>query len=283
MGNMKVSQGKCEQCGEDGRNLRLVLKKRVCSRCETIRRAAHNIPGLLVVSVAEAKGHEWLAGLCGMTDIPPANVLDLEGVIAARDNEIDKQKNIVAELVEAVLKSEETVKNQSKSIKALNTVLANAKAANSDITDKYNAISDEVADLLECNKNLNQERLALVAQIEKLTAAATTVKDDLANVEKNLSFAGEIPFDPDNESHLAIVCACEELCTMLIQKNTAYGNSALEPLRMFSKASPREQLLVRIDDKLSRLARGGEFPGDDTIVDLAGYLVLLMAHDRMAV
>jgi hypothetical protein len=70
---------------------------------------------------------------------------------------------------------------------------------------------------------------------------------------------------------------------MLIQKNTAYGNSALEPLRMFSKASPREQLLVRLDDKLSRLARGSEFPGDDTIVDLAGYLVLLMAHDRLAV
>jgi hypothetical protein len=52
---------------------------------------------------------------------------------------------------------------------------------------------------------------------------------------------------------------------------------------MFSKASPREQLLVRIDDKLSRLAHGSEFPGDDTIVDLAGYLVLLMAHDRLVV
>ena len=62
---------------------------------------------------------------------------------------------------------------------------------------------------------------------------------------------------------------------MLISKNKAYGNSALNPVRVFSKASPQEQILVRIDDKLSRLARGSEYPGDDTIDDLLGYLVLL--------
>jgi len=119
-------------------------------------------------------------------------------------------------------------------------------------------------------------------QVEKLTASPVVeAEDNLAKAGKNesFSFAGEISFDPDNEAQLAIVCACEDLCTMLIRKNTAYGNSALEPLRLFSKASTREQLLVRIDDKLSRLDRGREFPGDDTIVDLAGYLVLLMAHD----
>ena len=44
---------------------------------------------------------------------------------------------------------------------------------------------------------------------------------------------------------------------------------------MFSRAEPEEQLLVRIDDKLSRIARGSEFENDDTILDLIGYLVLL--------
>jgi len=34
------------------------------------------------------------------------------------------------------------------------------------------------------------------------------------------------------------------------------------------------QIDCRIDDKLSRLARGSEFPGDDTVLDLAGYLIL---------
>lgn len=63
---------------------------------------------------------------------------------------------------------------------------------------------------------------------------------------------------------------------MLIEKNAAYGNAALDPVRVFSKADPAEQILVRIDDKLSRLKRGHEYPGDDTIRDLIGYLVLLL-------
>lgn len=63
---------------------------------------------------------------------------------------------------------------------------------------------------------------------------------------------------------------------MLIAKNRAYGDSALEPVRVFSKTDTIEQLYVRIDDKLSRIQRGHEYPGDDTIFDLVGYLVLLL-------
>jgi hypothetical protein len=63
---------------------------------------------------------------------------------------------------------------------------------------------------------------------------------------------------------------------MLIEKNRAYGDSALEPVRVFSKSDTVEQLYVRIDDKLSRIERGHEYPGDDTIFDLIGYLVLLL-------
>jgi len=42
-----------------------------------------------------------------------------------------------------------------------------------------------------------------------------------------------------------------------------------------SRASTEEQLLVRIDDKLSRLARGAA-AGEDVVRDLVGYLVLLL-------
>jgi hypothetical protein len=68
---------------------------------------------------------------------------------------------------------------------------------------------------------------------------------------------------------------CNEIKDMLIGKNLAYGDSALNPVRVFSKANSYEQLLVRIDDKLSRFARGKEYPGDNDIDDLIGYLVLL--------
>lgn len=75
--------------------------------------------------------------------------------------------------------------------------------------------------------------------------------------------------------------SCHEVAHMLIKKNIAYGDSALNPVRVFSKADPREQLHVRIDDKLSRMMRGTDYPGDNDIDDLIGYLILLkIAKER---
>lgn len=74
---------------------------------------------------------------------------------------------------------------------------------------------------------------------------------------------------------------CYAIAAMLCAKNRAYGNSALEPVRVFSRASTREQLLVRLDDKLSRIARGTGEETEDVVSDLIGYLVLLRIADRM--
>ena len=78
-----------------------------------------------------------------------------------------------------------------------------------------------------------------------------------------------------------IAAVCDEIKEMLLAKNKAYGNSALAPLRIFSRADTVEQLNVRIDDKLSRIARGSEFAGDDTELDLIGYLVLRRVAARL--
>ncbi len=79
----------------------------------------------------------------------------------------------------------------------------------------------------------------------------------------------------------AIIQACRNLEKTLLEKNDAYGNSALDPVRILSKSGPREQIYVRIDDKLSRLVRGkntDKIP-EDVKKDIAGYLVLDMALD----
>lgn len=80
-----------------------------------------------------------------------------------------------------------------------------------------------------------------------------------------------------------IVHTILDVAQILVDKNAAYGNSALDPVRVFSRASTEEQILVRLDDKLSRLQRGSEYPGDDTITDLVGYLVLLLVARGAAV
>lgn len=63
---------------------------------------------------------------------------------------------------------------------------------------------------------------------------------------------------------------------MLEKKNQAYGDSAGQPVRVFSKADMIEQLKVRADDKLSRLTRGTA-AGEDAVQDLVGYIALLAA------
>lgn len=79
----------------------------------------------------------------------------------------------------------------------------------------------------------------------------------------------------DTQTHIAMIC--DQIKELLLEKNKKYGDSALDPARVFSKASPVEQILVRIDDKLNRIKQGaGLLANDeDVIMDLIGYLILL--------
>ena len=69
---------------------------------------------------------------------------------------------------------------------------------------------------------------------------------------------------------------CDNVKTLLLQKNLKYGDSALDPVRVLSKSSPVEQILVRIDDKLSRISRGDLLTDDEDVInDIIGYFILL--------
>ena len=70
-----------------------------------------------------------------------------------------------------------------------------------------------------------------------------------------------------------------DLEELLVMKNNKYGNSALEPKRIFSRADATEQIKVRIDDKLSRMSAGTN-DNEDTVQDLMGYLVLLKISEK---
>lgn len=80
-----------------------------------------------------------------------------------------------------------------------------------------------------------------------------------------------------SNSQLEIAKVCDEIKGLLLSKNSKYGDSALNPVRVFSKSSACEQILVRIDDKISRIQRGiGLLAQDEDVInDLIGYLVLL--------
>ena len=96
------------------------------------------------------------------------------------------------------------------------------------------------------------------------------VFEDVTNFSCNDLYLKSVGAPAGNQ----IWSACHEIARMLIEKNISYGNSALEPARIFSTADSKEQLKVRIDDKLNRVKNNQGFAGDNDIDDLIGYLVL---------
>lgn len=71
-----------------------------------------------------------------------------------------------------------------------------------------------------------------------------------------------------------ILKECMEIAELLINKNISYGSSFNKPINIFSQATPGEQILIRIDDKLNRIKNGKEYASEDTVLDLIGYLTL---------
>lgn len=80
---------------------------------------------------------------------------------------------------------------------------------------------------------------------------------------------------------------CDAVKTLLLTKNNEYGNSALEPINVFSGLDAKAQIDVRIDDKLKRIQTVRQMSGpatihEDTVLDLIGYLVLRRVAEKLA-
>jgi hypothetical protein len=82
-------------------------------------------------------------------------------------------------------------------------------------------------------------------------------------------------------TQLLIAEVCDEIKELLIDKNRKYGDSAINPIRILSKSSNTEQILVRIDDKLNRIKNMQSDEDEDVITDLIGYLVLYKVAKKL--
>ena len=83
-----------------------------------------------------------------------------------------------------------------------------------------------------------------------------------------------------------ISTVAHNLGELVVEKNKRYGDSALDPLRIFSKhvtkgqtqdAQSYNQILTRLDDKLKRI-QNAELIRKNDVADVMGYLILLCVH-----
>jgi hypothetical protein len=80
------------------------------------------------------------------------------------------------------------------------------------------------------------------------------------------------------ETQNNIIRTCEALKRFLLEKNKRYGNSALEPINIFSKLPAEEGMKLRMDDKIKRIKNSSELRKND-IIDLSGYIILICIHN----
>lgn len=64
---------------------------------------------------------------------------------------------------------------------------------------------------------------------------------------------------------------------LLLYKNQKYGDSALNPKKIFYKGDAQNSILIRLDDKLGRImANADATPRINDVADIIGYCTLLL-------
>lgn len=100
-----------------------------------------------------------------------------------------------------------------------------------------------------------------------------TPKATVSDLVESLALTYEDASYPDTA--YMVIFECLSLAEFLIGKNNSYGDAIRHPKNLLSDLTPREGLLARIDEKLTRLINKQHYIGDDDILDLLGYLVFL--------
>lgn len=77
------------------------------------------------------------------------------------------------------------------------------------------------------------------------------------------------------ETSQKISTICDSMKALLLEKNRRYGDSAVNPVCIFSRLNASEGIKVRLDDKISRIKNNPESLRKNDIADIIGYLVLL--------
>lgn len=131
--------------------------------------------------------------------------------------------------------------------------------------------------LVKDNKKIDEFKFfsELVSFLNVISDRELSCKKDVIQQELDKALDDITPIDNQSDFKSKLNDTLRQIEFMLLEKNRKYGNSALEPLRVFSKADNVEQIKVRIDDKINRLKNQQQDDIEDTVNDLIGYLILL--------
>lgn len=84
------------------------------------------------------------------------------------------------------------------------------------------------------------------------------------------------------ETQKKIVEITDSIKDLLLYKNQKYGDSAINPKKIFYKGDSTNSILIRLDDKLGRvMSNTEEKPRVNDVADIIGYCTLLLISMRV--
>jgi hypothetical protein len=147
-----------------------------------------------------------------------------------------------------------------------------------DITGFRNGVRERIKVLTEKKNTAALNRVRLKNERKEKMSLEEKQVPQIKEAESNFEIVTEAQLSDFDKG---IIKVLDDIKIMLMAKNRKYGNSATNPVRAFSKADPKEQIKVRIDDKISRLVRStSQEEDEDVSKDLIGYLVILDALNK---
>lgn len=105
---------------------------------------------------------------------------------------------------------------------------------------------------------------------------------DPCSIEQHLKKALSQSLTPQERFNADVSEILEEIAALLEEKNRKYGDSALNPSRIFARSDAVEQIKVRMDDKLNRIRNAQDDEDEDVVKDLIGYLIILRIAQKRA-
>ena len=82
---------------------------------------------------------------------------------------------------------------------------------------------------------------------------------------------------PTTDTQEKIAVILDSMKDLLLYKNQKYGDSAINPKKIFYKGDSTNSILIRLDDKLGRvMSNPDEKPRINDVADIIGYCTLLM-------
>lgn len=100
---------------------------------------------------------------------------------------------------------------------------------------------------------------------------------DLHSFNATLIMNGMTPVDTETPTQGKIRNIMDSMKDLLLYKNRKYGDSAINPKKIFYKGDSTNSILIRLDDKIGRvMSNTEEKPRINDIADIIGYCTLLL-------